>query len=109
MAIAEGFPGNDWSESLIKQKAPQASGVYAIYNRAWIYVGESNNIQTTLLEHWNGDNACITTAVPTGFMFEVCHQDEQVRRQAALITRFRPRCNQLTATAGFSVNAECDT
>jgi hypothetical protein len=105
MAIAEGFPGNDWSESSIKQKAPQASGVYAIYNRAWIYVGESNNIQTTLLEHWNGDNACITTAVPTGFVYEVCNQADRVRRQVALIIRFRPRCNQLTATAGLSVNA----
>jgi hypothetical protein len=101
MAIAEGVRGNDWSESSIKANAPQSSGVYAIYRAGWIYIGESDDIQRTLLEHWNGDNACITTADPIGFVFEVCHQDERVRRQAALIARFRPRCNQLTATAGF--------
>src|SRR5215472_6199631 len=95
MAIAEGFLGNDWSESSIKANAPQSSGVYAIYNRAWIYIGESNDIQRALLEHWNGDIACITTADPTGFVFEVCHQDKRMRRQAALIARLRPRCNQL--------------
>jgi hypothetical protein len=42
MAIAEGVQGNDWSESSIKQNAPQSSGVYAIYYRAWVYIGESN-------------------------------------------------------------------
>ena len=105
MAIAEGVLGNDWSESSIRQKAPQASGVYAIYNHAWIYIGESNDIRRTLLEYWNGDDACIATAVPTGFVFEVCNQAERMRRQVALIVRFQPRCNQLTATAGLTVNA----
>jgi hypothetical protein len=105
MAIAEGVLGNDWSESSIKQNAPQAAGVYAIYNRAWIYVGESNNIQGTILEHWNGDHACITTGVPAGFVFELCHQNERVQRQVALTNRFRPPCNQLAATAGLPVNA----
>ena len=95
MAIAAGVPGHAWSESSIKANAPQASGVYAVYNRTWIYIGESNDIQHRLLEHWGGDSACITRAVPDGFVFEVSSQEERVRRQQALIARFRPRCNHL--------------
>jgi hypothetical protein len=35
-------------------------------------------------------------------VFEVCNQAERARRQVALIVRFRPHCNQLTATTGLS-------
>jgi hypothetical protein len=56
---------------------------------------ESNDIHRRLLEHWNGDNT-----VPTAFAFEVCNLNERLRRQATLIGRFRPLCNQLAATAG---------
>jgi excinuclease UvrABC nuclease subunit len=100
MAIGEGRSGHAWSDSSIKANAPQSSGVYAIYSAVWIYIGESNDIQSRLLEHWNGDNACITLAIPTAFAFEVCNLSERVRRQATLIGRFGPLCNQLTATAG---------
>jgi hypothetical protein len=100
MAIAEGVPGNAWSVSSIKENAPKSSGIYGIYNRAWIYIGESNDIQHSLLEHWNGDNTCITSSVPTGFVFELRDRAERERRRVALIARFRPRCNQLTVTAG---------
>jgi excinuclease UvrABC nuclease subunit len=102
MAIGAGQPGHAWSESSIKANAPQSSGVYAIYSAVWIYIGESNDIQRKLLEHWSGDNACITRAIPTAFAFEVCNLTERVRRQAALIVRFGPLCNQLTAKASPS-------
>jgi len=96
MSIAEGETGHAWSESSIKANAPQSSGVYAIYSAVWIYIGESNDIQGRLLEHWNGYNACIARAVPTGFVFEVCDLAERVRRRVDLIARFRPLCNQRT-------------
>jgi hypothetical protein len=99
MAIGVGQPGHAWSESSIEANAPQSSGVYAIYSAVWIYIVESNDIQRSLLEHWSGDKACITRAIPTSFTFEVCNLAERVQRQAALIARFRPLCNQLTATA----------
>jgi hypothetical protein len=94
MPIAAGQTGHAWSESTIKANAPQSSGVYAIFSAVWIYIGESNDIQRKLLAHWNGDNACITRAVPTAFAFEVCNPEERVRRQAVLIARFGPLCNQ---------------
>ena len=88
MAIAEGVPGNAWSVSSIKENAPKSSGIYGIYNRAWIYIGESNDIQHSLLEHWSGDNTCITSAVPTGFVFERCDRAERERRRVTLIPDF---------------------
>src|SRR5215472_8593609 len=81
MAIGGGVPGHAWSGSSIKANAPESSGVYAIYSAVWIYIGESNDIQHRLLEHWNGDNACIMRADASGFMFEVCDPAERVRRQ----------------------------
>jgi hypothetical protein len=98
MAIAEGVPGHDWVEASIRGNTLASSGVYAIYNRAWVYIGESNDIQHSLLEHWGGDNACIASAVPTGFVFELCDLAERQRRCVTLIGRFRPRCNQGAAT-----------
>jgi hypothetical protein len=82
MAIGEGQSGHAWSESSIKANAPTSSGVYTIYSALWIYIGESNDIQRKLLEHWDGDNACITRAIPTAFVFEVCNLTERLRRQA---------------------------
>src|SRR5215471_2442459 len=94
MAIGVGQSGHAWSESSIKANAPESSGVYAIYSAVWIYIGASNDIQHRLLEHWNGDNACITRAHPSGFVFEICDQGERVGRQAYLVAQFRPLCNQ---------------
>jgi excinuclease UvrABC nuclease subunit len=102
MAIGEGQPGHAWWESSSKVNAPQSSGVHAIYGAVWIYIGESNDLQHRLLEIWNGDNARIMRAIPTAFAFEVCNLTERVRRQATLIARFQPLCNQLTAMASPS-------
>jgi excinuclease UvrABC nuclease subunit len=95
MAIVAGLRGHIWSESSIKANAPQSSGVYAIYSAVWIYIGEADDIQRKLLQHWDGDNVYITCAVPTAFAFEVCNLAERVRRHVALIARFQPLCNQL--------------
>jgi hypothetical protein len=102
MAIGESQSGHAWSESSIKANAPESAGVYAIYSAVWIYIGESEDIQRRLLEIWNGDNACITCAIPTAFAFELCNPTERVRRRETLVARFRPLCNQITATASSS-------
>ena len=95
MPIGPGQQGHSWTENSIRTNAPQASGVYAIYNTGWIYVGESNDLQRRLLEHFGGDNLCITRAVPTGFVYELCDAAARMRRQAALIAELRPSCNVL--------------
>ncbi len=96
MPIGSGQTGYAWTESSIITNAPAASGVYAIYNTGWIYVGESGDLQRRLLQHFNGDNACITRSVPTGFSFELCNEAERMVRQAVLIAQLRPSCNELS-------------
>ncbi len=94
MAIEAGGSGFTWTEAAIKANAPNLSGVYAIYNDRWLYIGESNDLKRRLLEHFNGDNLRITRANPTGFTFELCDQFVRMRRQAQLIAQLVPVCNQ---------------
>lgn len=95
MPIGSGLPGFAWSHASIVANAPHASGVYCIYNQQqWIYVGESGDLQARLLEHFNGDNACITRNAPTGFQFELVAANQRVARQNQLIVALKPICNQ---------------
>ncbi len=92
MAIGLGQPGFDFSQEGISTNAPHASGVYAIYNGGWIYVGESQDIQRRLLEHLN--DVCIMQSMPTGFTYElVANEDERLARRNELIAQFGPACN----------------
>jgi excinuclease UvrABC nuclease subunit len=96
MAIGANSQWFPWNRASILANAPQASGVYAIFNsKNWIYVGESGDIQARLLEHLNGDNLCIIQNLPTGFQFElVAGQAQRVARQNQLIVELKPVCNQ---------------
>lgn len=88
--------GYAYNRDNIARTAPERSGVYLIWNQAgWIYVGESNNIQRRLLEHFNGDNACITRHAPTGFGFELVDALLRVQRQNELILALSPPCNRM--------------
>jgi hypothetical protein len=91
-------PGQGWfpfSRPSILANAPNASGVYALYNpQIWIYLGESGDLQARLLQHLGGDNACITQNGPTGFQFELSPAAQRVARQNQLIAALGPICNQ---------------
>jgi excinuclease UvrABC nuclease subunit len=96
MAIGPGLSGLPFDYATILASAPAQSGDYAIYNRtSWIYVGESGNIRARVLQHLNGDNACITRNAPTGFQYElVAGEAQRVARQNQLIVALKPACNQ---------------
>ena len=96
MPIGSGFQTFAWNYASIVANAPNASGVYAIFNSTnWIYIGESGDIQARLLQHLNGDNSCIIQSLPTGFQFElVPGQTARVARQNQLILALKPICNQ---------------
>jgi hypothetical protein len=97
MPIAGGSRGHAWSEHSIKTNAPAASGVYAIFNASgWIYVGESNDIRCSLLDHLGGDIPCIQEAAPTGFAFEEMGYGERRGRHAFLAKSLSPRCNPVS-------------
>jgi excinuclease UvrABC nuclease subunit len=86
--------GFAWTEAAIKEYAPATSGVYAVYNGlAWVYVGESRNIQEQLLQHIRSDNDCISGSLPIGFQFEVSNEQERIRRRQELIARLHPACD----------------
>jgi len=96
MPIGPNLPSFPWNHASIASNAPIAAGVYAIFNgQNWIYVGESGDTFTRLLQHWNGDNPCITRNAPTGFQFElVASQPQRKSRQDQLILLLHPVCNQ---------------
>ena len=85
-----------YTRASIVQNAPSVSGVYAIWKQGtWIYVGETNDLKRRMLEHYDGDNACITRNAPTGFGFEVVQAATRVARQNQLIGELKPACNQM--------------
>ncbi len=82
----------------INQYAPDRAGVYGLYTaEQWVYIGEADDIQTSLLHHLYGDNECITRLTPSRFVFEMCPPTQRASRQQALIQEYQPVCNQQTA------------
>jgi len=84
-----------YNASSVRQNAPAASGVYGIFTpHEWIYIGESQDIQARLLQHLNGDNACISTSGATSFSFELVPAQQRAVRQSALVLEYQPACNR---------------
>ena len=80
----------------IQTYAPMASGVYGISNaREWIYIGETDNIQGTLLSHLQELDTSLMKRRPTGFVFEVCDRANRPVRQDRLVVEYEPTCNRL--------------
>lgn len=94
MSITPGATGFSFNEAGITGNAPNASGVYALYNTGWVYFGESNDIQRRLLEHLRNPGILVALAAPTGFVFELVPAQLRVGRQNELIRLYPPLCNQ---------------
>lgn len=93
--IAAGAAGFTYTVQDILANAPNQSGVYAIYNTGWLYIGESGDIQRRLLEHINDPTSVLSCNNPTGFCFELSPSHQRVERQNALMAQFFPTCNQM--------------
>ncbi len=79
----------------VREHAPALSGVYGLSNaREWVYIGETDNIQDTLLGHLRQSDAAIENQKPTGFVYEICDRAQRTKRQDSLIVEYRPACNQ---------------
>ena len=84
-----------WNRSAILLQVPSAPGIYVIWRDAVaIYVGETQDLQSRLLEHFKGSNPRITEQQPTTFGFELSHGAARLPRQESLIAELRPLCNQ---------------
>ena len=85
-------------EGFIKANAPAESGVYILFSTpgfTWevIYVGEADNVRQSLLDHLNGDNACINERSPTSFICEKVAAEGRRMRRDELIGEYNPTCN----------------
>jgi hypothetical protein len=79
----------------VHRYAPATSGVYGISNaREWIYIGETDNIQSTLLTHLLELETQPLRLQPTGFVFEVCEAATRSKRQDRLVLEYEPFCNR---------------
>ncbi len=84
--------------------APAKSGVYLLHNSSrCLYIGESDNIRQTLLQHLRGDNSAINSAItlfdPNGFSFELQSDVARARRKDQLSSELEPAIESWGSTA----------
>ena len=71
--------------------APAKSGVYLLHNSCrCLYIGDSDNIRRSLLQHMRGDHAAIAVFDPDGFSFELQPYASRARRRDQLRSEFEP-------------------
>ncbi len=79
----------------VQRNAPALSGVYGLSNaQEWIFVGETDDIQATLLGHLQERRTPLLARVPTGFSFELCAPSDRPGRQHRLIQEYHPAVNR---------------
>ncbi|MCW5982560.1 MAG: hypothetical protein KIT09_31020 [Bryobacteraceae bacterium] len=89
------FTPRSLTNKSVRAYAPPMSGVYGISNaREWIYIGETDNIQDSLLIHLQELDTPLMRRQPTGFVFEVCGPALRFVRQGRLVLEYKPYCNQ---------------
>ena len=71
--------------------APAKSGVYLLHNSCrCLYIGDSDNIRRSLLQHMRGDHAAIAVFDPDGFSFELQPDASRARRRDQVSSEFEP-------------------
>jgi len=91
----EQFTPRSFTSASVRANAPAASGIYGISNaREWIFIGESDNIQASLLYDLQKGYSALLQRLPTGFVFELCNVGERRARQDRLILEYEPVCNR---------------
>jgi len=83
----------------VNLNAPAASGIYGVSNaREWIYIGQTDNIQASLLNHLLESDSVLMKRRPTGFVFELCGFAGRSARQDRLVFEYEPACNRRPAS-----------
>ncbi len=89
-----------FNSATVHRLAPQAPGVYGLSNaREWVHIGQSDNIQESLLSHLTEQGTELASLKPSGFTFEICYGDARSMRQQRLITELRPAVQHRTRPA----------
>jgi len=88
------YPMRQYTKEGILNLDPNQNGIYGIFREnIAIYVG-SGDIRSRLLDHWNGDNPCITQHEPNLWAAEVT-KGELTPREGELIREYEPICNKV--------------
>lgn len=91
----EQFTPRSFTPVSVRANAPTASGIYGISNaQEWIFIGETDNIQASLLDDLRRGLSALLKRVPTGFVFELCGAADRRARQDRLILEYAPVCNR---------------
>ena len=91
----EQFTPRSFTQVSVRTNAPAASGIYGISNaREWIFIGEADNIQASLLHDLQQGDSALLKRFPTGFVFELCDAADRRARQDRLILEYEPVCNR---------------
>jgi hypothetical protein len=91
----EQFTPRSFTPVFVRANAPAAPGIYGISNaREWIFIGESDNIQASLLHDLQKGDSVLLKRLPTGFVFELCDIANRRARQDRLILEYEPVCNR---------------
>jgi len=91
----EQFTPRSFTSVSVRANAPAESGIYGISNaREWIYIGETDNIQASLLHDLQTRDSALLKRSPAGFVFELCSVAERRARQDWLILEYEPVCNR---------------
>jgi cell division septation protein DedD len=80
-----------FSESSILAHAPQAPGVFGLHNpECQLYIGESANIRTALLQQLSERERQPSRFQPTGFAFEACAPELRAETAHQLMEEHQP-------------------
>jgi len=102
----EEFTPRAFTAVSVRANAPAASGIYGVSNaREWIYIGQTDNIQASLLHALQQSDSAILKRYPTGFAYELCIPAQRTDRQNRLILEYEPVCNRrfLESETGQSI------
>jgi len=82
---------DSFTKEAILRCAPPTSGVYGLFNfDCQVFIGESTNIQETLLRHQSETNFQSRHLKPTGFTYEPCAAELRKAKADELIAKFHP-------------------
>ena len=94
----EHFTPRSFTRVSVRANALAALGIYGISNaREWIYIGETDNIQASLLSDLQHVDSTLLKRCPTGFVFELCDPAGRLARHDRLILEYEPVCNRRLA------------
>lgn len=86
------FAARSFTAVSIQKNAPEASGVYGLFNhRECLFVGQSSNIRAQLLTELREGAEELRAEKPTGFTVELCFSGDRALRLQRLTRELEPR------------------